>query len=44
MYFVNGEKFSGIFSNDKAEGEGTFYRLCGDVVRGRWIDNKFAGM
>jgi len=41
VYYSNGEKFSGCFRGDKAEGYGTFYRKNGPPLNGVWKQNRF---
>ena len=37
---TNGEKFTGKFENNKATGNGSFYKKNGDVIMGVWKGNK----
>ena len=39
LKFTTGEKFSGTFYEDKAEGDGIFYLKNGGTVQSVWIDN-----
>jgi len=39
MTFVNGERFSGTFVDDRAEGEGTFFKNTGEIIQGIWREN-----
>jgi hypothetical protein len=40
MTFVSGEKFMGTFADDRAEGEGIFYKKSGDIIKGIWSKNR----
>ena len=43
LVLSNREKFLGSNSNWKVNGEGTFYRLNGEICVGFWQNNKFIG-
>lgn len=41
LFLSNGEYYDGEFSNDLAEGEGSYTRITGETVTGRWNKNIF---
>lgn len=43
LLLSNGEKFLGSFINGKVHGEGTFYKLNGEIEVGYWQNNQFVG-
>lgn len=43
LYLTSGEKFIGNFVDSKVTGDGTFYKIDGNVIVGQWQNNKFLG-
>ena len=40
LFLANGEKYIGEFSQDMVNGLGSFLRLNGETIYGRWDDNQ----
>ncbi len=40
MVFSNGERFSGEWDKGKVNGEGSFHKTDGTVIKGFWSDDK----
>ena len=43
LVLSNGEKFLGSFYRGKVHGEGTYYKLNGEINIGFWQNNKYIG-
>ena len=39
LFLTNGEYYDGQFKEDYADGEGSYHRMNGEVVKGRWNKN-----
>ncbi|KRX10097.1 Protein kinase-like domain [Pseudocohnilembus persalinus] len=40
LYFTNGEFFQGQFYHNKIDGNGIFYTYRGNIIKGKWKDNR----
>lgn len=36
LLLSNGERFEGAFQDDLIQGQGTFYSLDGEIIKGEW--------